>query len=53
MKKRTSNAATYAKTGREYYRLHERATAQRRAAWTIAVLVVFIVAVVIVREVAR
>jgi hypothetical protein len=53
MKKRALKVGTYGKTGREYYRLHERAAVQRRATWTIAVLVVFIVAVVIVREVAR
>lgn len=53
MKRRALKVATYGKTGREYYRLHERAAAQRRAVWTITVLVVFIVAVVIMREVAR
>ena len=47
MKRRALKVATYGKTGREYYRLHERAAAQRRAVWTITVLVVFIVAVVI------
>ena len=53
MKRSESKVGTFGNTGREYYRLHERAAAQRRAVWTITVLVVFIVAVVIVREVAR
>jgi len=53
MKKRALKVGTYGKTGREYYRLHERAAAQRRAVWTITILVVFILAVVIIRGVAR
>ena len=53
MKKRAFKVGTYGQTGREYYRLNERAAAQRRSVWTITVLVAFIVAVVIIREVAR
>jgi len=53
MKKRTATVATYGKTGREYYRLHERAAAQRRSIQTITILVLFILAVVIVAGVAR
>jgi type IV secretory pathway component VirB8 len=53
MKKRASNVGTYGNTGREFYRVHERAAAQRRAAWTITILVVFILAVVIIGAVAR
>ena len=53
MKRRTSTVATYGKTGREYYRLHERAAAQRRSVQTITILAVFILAAVIVAGVAR
>lgn len=53
MKKRPSRVATYGNTGREYYRLHERAAAQRRATQTITILAVFILAVIIIAGVAR
>jgi hypothetical protein len=53
MKRRALKVGTYGKTGREFYRLKEREAAYVRARWTITVLVVFILAVVFVREVAR
>lgn len=43
----------YGKTGRDYYRLKERAQAQRRAANTIAAMVVFIALAVILKAVFR
>ena len=51
MKKRALKVGTYGKTGREFYRLEERAAAHYRARWTIIVLLGFILAVVIIREV--
>ena len=51
MKRPALKVGTYGKTGRDFYRLQERAAAQHRAKWTIIVLVVFILAVVFVREV--
>ena len=51
MKRRALKIGTYGKTGREFYRLQERAAAQHRAKWTIIVVAVFILAVVLVREV--
>jgi hypothetical protein len=51
MKRRALKAGTYGKTGRDYYRLNERAAAQRRGVWTITILVAFILVVVIIREV--
>jgi hypothetical protein len=53
MKKHTPRVGTYGNTGREYYRLHERAAAQRRATQTITILAVFILAVIVVAGVAR
>jgi hypothetical protein len=53
MKRRALKVGTYGKTGREFYRLQERAAAQHRAKWTIIVLLGFIAAVVFIREVAR
>ena len=53
MNRRAMKVATYGNTGREFYRLHERAAAQRRAVWTITILVVFILGVVIIEAVAR
>ncbi len=53
MKRSNSKVGTFGKTGREYYRLHERAAAQRRATQTIAILTVFILAVIIVAGVAQ
>jgi hypothetical protein len=51
MKRRALKVGTYGKTGREFYRLQEREAAYHRGKWTIIVLVLFILAVVVVREV--
>ena len=53
MKKRALKIGTYGKTGREFYRLNEKAAAQHRAKWTIIVLLVFILGVVFIREVIK
>jgi hypothetical protein len=53
MKKRALKIGTYGKTGREFYRLNQKAAAQHRAKWTIIVLIVFILGVVFIREVIK
>lgn len=35
----------YGETGRDYYRLEEKAARQQRAAWTIAAMGIFLLAV--------